>query len=114
MLAKPIEGALFDVEHNGFWPEGWGTRPTPPKSAVGTALRMLRGVPRMIPVYGHRYVPAGRGTYGHPVLSMWQTDIIVYGSNLADYVDREFGKGNQLPDIGQTQQAYVACWRDFL
>ena len=35
----------------------------------------------MIPVYAHRYLPAGRGTHGHPVLSIWQTDIIVYGTD---------------------------------
>ncbi len=30
----------------------------------------------MIPVYAHRYLPAGRGTYGHPVLSIYQTEAI--------------------------------------
>lgn len=30
-------------------------------------------------------------SYGHPVLSMWRTDIVVYGSDLASYIDREFG-----------------------
>ena len=39
----------------------------------------------------HRYLPAGRGNYGHPVLSIYQTDIIVYGTDLADYIDNEFG-----------------------
>jgi hypothetical protein len=29
----------------------------------------------MIPVYSHRYLPAGRGGYGHPVLSMYQVVI---------------------------------------
>ena len=44
----------------------------------------------MIPVYAHRYLPAGRGTHGHPVLSIYQTDIIVYGIALADYIHNEF------------------------
>ncbi|MCU1477489.1 MAG: hypothetical protein JWQ64_2182 [Subtercola sp.] len=26
-LNWPIEGALFDVENNAFWPRSWGTRP---------------------------------------------------------------------------------------
>ena len=50
----------------------------------------------MIPVYAHRYLPAGRGTYGHPVLSIYQTDIIIYGTDLADYIDREFGSAERL------------------
>lgn len=45
----------------------------------------------MIPIYGHRYLPAGRGTHGHPVLSIYQTDIIVYGTDLADYINNDFG-----------------------
>ena len=46
----------------------------------------------MIPVCSHRYLPAKRGTYGHPVLSIYQTDIIVYGTDLADYIYHEFGR----------------------
>jgi hypothetical protein len=46
----------------------------------------------MIPVCSHRYLPAGRGTYGHPVLSIYQTDIIIYGTDLADYINQEPGR----------------------
>ena len=49
--------------------------------------------PRLVPVYSHRYLPAGRGASGHPVLSVMQTDIICYGADLDDYLYREFGLG---------------------
>ena len=115
LLDRPVEGVLFDVEHNGLWPDTWGTRPAPPKSAIGTARRLLRGVPRMVPVYGHRYLPAGRGTFSHPVLSMWQTDIIIYGSDLVDYIDHEFsGAGHQFNTARSVPQIMVEFWCQFL
>ena len=43
----------------------------------------------MIPVYRHRYLPTGQGTHRHPVLSIYQTDIIFYGTDLADYIGCE-------------------------
>jgi hypothetical protein len=79
----------------------------------GLTARMLADAPRMVPVYGHRYLPAGRGTFGHPVLSMWQTDIIYYGVDPADYMDR--GVGSVDPGQGEDRwrpQATVDFWRD--
>lgn len=75
-LDRPVEGVLFDVENNAFWYPDWGPRPDDPATALATARRMLARVPRMVPIYAHRYLPAGRGTSAHPVLSMMQTDII--------------------------------------
>ncbi len=63
------------------------------------------------PVYAHRYLPAGRGTYGHPVLSIYQTDIIVYGTDLADYINCEFGRRFISPDW--TPPPMVPFWSDF-
>src|SRR5262249_10309360 len=77
-LGWPAEGVLFDVEHNRFWHHTWGPRPDDLSLALEIARRMLDAVPTMVPVYGHRYLPAGKGTFGHPVLSMWQTGIIYY------------------------------------
>ncbi|MBO0869317.1 MAG: hypothetical protein J2P15_12195 [Micromonosporaceae bacterium] len=109
----PVEGVLFDVEHNGFWHDGWEPRPDERAAALQTARRMLADVPRMVPIYGHRYLPAGRGTFGHPVLSMWQTDIIYYGLDLADYIDREFGGADvRRARSDGTPQSTVNFWHD--
>lgn len=114
-LNWPGDGVLFDVEHNRFWYHTWGPRPDELSSALETARRMLAHVPVMVPVYGHRYLPAGRGTCGHPVLSMWQTDIIYYGLDLADYIDREFGTVGPYEGTDTwNPQATVPFWRDLL
>ncbi len=67
----------------------------------------------MVPVYGHRFLPAGRGTWGHPVLSMWGTDIIRYGSDLAQYITHEFGSQTDR-DFTPDGDVTVDTWRDYV
>ncbi|MFI5736320.1 hypothetical protein ACIA49_39765 [Kribbella sp. NPDC051587] len=110
-LAWPVDGTLFDVEHNAFWHDTWGGRPTDLAEALTIARERLADVPVMVPVYVHRYLPAGRGTYGHPVLSMYQTDIIYYGSDLADYIGNEFAGADH---VRTPPVATVEFWREFL
>lgn len=94
-LGWPVAGVLFDVEYNNLWHPSWGRRPARLVHALGTARRRLARVPTMIPVYGHRYLPAGGGTHGHPVLSIHQTDIIIYGTDIAEYITSEFVRSRQ-------------------
>lgn len=61
-LSWPADGALFDVEHNAFWHPAWGPRPAGMNDALDTARRHLTHVPKMIPVYAHRYLPATAAT----------------------------------------------------
>ncbi len=111
MLDRPVEGVLFDIEHDVFWDRSWGARPDDPADALRLAADRLAEVPRLVPVYGHRFVPAGAGTYGHPVLSVWQTDVIFYGLDLADYVEHEFGRRRE---YAREPVATVGFWRDLV
>lgn len=113
-LAWPIEGILLEVEH-GYWYPRWGRRPTEPQDARAAAERHLAAVPQLVPVYAHRFLPAGRRTYGHPVLSVWDgTDIIYYGSDLADYIDHEFNEDHEPDWENWNPKATVPFWKDFL
>lgn len=114
-LDWPVEGVLFDVRVNSFWHDGWGPRPASTGQALRIAEEHLARVPRMVPVYGHRYLPAGRGGYGHPVLSIYQADIIIYGTDLATYIDREFGSIEDIPGaLIPTRLSTVPFWSEFL
>src|SRR5437763_6311304 len=53
-----------DVEHNNFWERAWPERPDRMADALEFARQELARVPKMVPVYGHRYLPGGRGTSG--------------------------------------------------
>lgn len=90
-LAWPLEGLLFDVEHNAFWPNSWGRRPSRLADAFDVARRAVSEAPSLIPVYCHRYLPAEPGLAGNPVFSVYQTDIIRYGNDLASFFLAEFG-----------------------
>jgi hypothetical protein len=89
LLRAPADGVLFDVETNGFWWPAWGARPTDPAALTAAAAAALTHVPRLIPVYGRRYAPA-LPMPGLPVYSVMQTDVICYGSDLANYLQHEF------------------------
>ncbi|MFF0479383.1 hypothetical protein [Streptomyces sp. NPDC004284] len=96
-LAWPVDGVLFDVEHNVFWHPAWPPRPTETSEALRVARTELESVPQLVPVYGHRYLPGTAGEHGHPVLSVYQTDIILYGNDLTDYIHHEFaGRSSSL------------------
>lgn len=92
-LAGPLEGILFDVEHNAFWLPEWGARPAALDEATVIAAAAVRAAPALVPVAGHRYLPAEPLEAGNPVFSVVQTDIIYYGHDLASYVEAEWGAG---------------------
>ncbi|OWA37670.1 hypothetical protein B9G55_06380 [Saccharibacillus sp. O16] len=91
-LDWPLQGLLFDVEMNRYWHQDWGDRPSDMEEAKAAATRFYQEVPKLIPVYGHRYLPSAPHEPGNPVFSVWQADVIPYGENLQQYWEIEFGK----------------------
>jgi hypothetical protein len=107
-LRQQVNWPVDCIHHHiakGGWPHGWGKRPKTPDAVMIKTQRLLAKVPRLIPVYAHRYLPAGSGTNGHPVLSVHSlNDIMVYGVNLEDYLVQEFHE----------TEVSVAFWREHL
>ena len=89
-LAIPLEGLLFDVEHNEFWLDEWGPRPASLPEAQSVVRGLVAAAPVLIPVYVHRRMPDRPHAAGNPVFSVHQTDIIYYGADLRDYLLHEF------------------------
>lgn len=89
-LFWPFEDILRAVEQRDYWLPSWGTRPGGLKEALAKTKNIVESAPKLIPVYSHRYLPAEPQQSGNPVLSVVQTDIIQYGSDLADYFWNEF------------------------
>lgn len=84
--AGVVGGLVFDVEHNGLWPAAWGPRPDAPRARATRVAALVAAAPTLFPIVGHRFVVAG--TPGL-VLSIHQSDIIVYGSDLREYLQNE-------------------------
>ena len=108
LLRVPTAGLLFDVEHNQFWPASWGERHTDPAKALQLASDQLAGWPRLIPLYGHRYLPPGPLASPSPVFSVVQSDVTYFGFDLVEWVQREFF-GVPLP-TGREPRPSVPHW----
>jgi len=108
-LDRPADGVLFDVHRNAFWPATWGPRPDARDEREACARDRLVGVPRLIPLYSHRYLAAGRAYHPSPVLSVCQTDVIHFGNDLVDYLAHEFGVADRQPSPARVR---VPFWSD--
>lgn len=87
-LDWPFEGFWFDVQHRMWWPE-WGVKPTTQEGQREALRAAFAAAPKLIPVYGHRYLPEEPFESGNPVFSVYQGDVIHYGSDLADWIKHE-------------------------
>lgn len=110
-LNWPIEGVMFDVHNNDFWPSSWGDRPAEGSLADEQAREHLASVPKLIPVYSHRFLPAAPAPLPSPVFSVYQTDVIFYGDNLLDYVAHEFNSPPRYPAENEGRQ-HIGFWSD--
>jgi len=117
-----VEGLYFDVQHNHLWPQSWGARPVTAEAQQARVRELVENAPKLIPILGHRYLLAEPCEDGNPVLSVYQSDIIIYGVNLYDYFLTEFGDltgvgssyGSQLTQEKFEKYQTIPFWGEFL
>jgi hypothetical protein len=107
-----VDGICFDIVHNNFWLDDWGSKPNDLDAACQLARRELTKVPTLVPIYSHRFIPSEPLLEGNPVLSVYQTDIIYYGVDLATYFAAEFGM--PLPKWVTTEPRHIRFWSDLI
>jgi hypothetical protein len=90
MIHWILKGIEFDIDENEFWMDRWGKRPMGLSSALDIARRDFATWPKLLPIYGHRFLAAEPCHRDNPVFSIMQTDIIYYGATLAHYLVNEF------------------------
>lgn len=88
------KGIEFDLQQDAFWLPRLGTRPADPVKRIEQMRSEFLAAPRLIPLYGHRYLPALPHAEGNPVFSVMQTDIIRYGDDLTRWLRIEFLKAD--------------------
>lgn len=111
MLEWPLEGLLFDVEHNGLWWPEWGERPLTADARAEVLRDVVNKAPKLVPLVAHRYIPCEPNESGNPIFSIHQSDIIYYGADLADYFEREFGDAQE-PMAGPVKP--IRFWSEFV
>ncbi|BDU49486.1 hypothetical protein [Haliovirga abyssi] len=109
-LSWPYEGIIFDIKNNKFWIEEFGEEPTEIDEKIRKFSEYFKKVPKLIPIYGHRYIPIEPYEENNPIISVYQTDIIFYGENLFDYFKIEFGKKNYEVDYNKVKK--IRFWSE--
>jgi hypothetical protein len=108
-----LDGIIWTLEnHDAFWLNRWGTRPTNISDAVAIIRRDYETAPLLVPVFGHRYMPTRPRSRGNPVFSIVGVDIVTYGMDLLAYLKKEF----QLNDLAavKSQPIKIEFWDDLL
>ena len=79
-LARPYEDLHQD------WLLAWGPKPATEAERAAGFAQHFSIAPTLLPLMGHRYLISEPLQSGNPVLSMWGSDIIIYGWNLRSYL----------------------------
>jgi len=87
-LKRPIEGLLHSIGSGFMWRPEWGEKPADPDARKEVARPPISRAPKLIPLLSHRYLPEEPREPGNPVLSVFHSDVILSGKNLAVYFER--------------------------
>ena len=92
-LDWPYRTMLQDVlGANKVWLKSWGKkRPQSNEEKESIFSEWFKQVPRLLPLTGHQFVVSHPTKNESPVLSMWGTDILVYGWNMKYYILNQLG-----------------------
>ena len=122
-LKWPLEGMLFDVVANGFWKKCFGPKTNNIEENQDIVINYTNNssneiVPKLIPIFSHRYVPCYPDVMNMSVISVYQTDIIYYGYDLEDYFEKEFGaidKYKEQADINYKKEPVkIPFWTEII
>lgn len=77
-------------------------------------MRQVALAPKLVPLWGTRYLPADPHEAGNPILSVVQTDIIYYGVDLSAYFVREFGLATANQQDAAVTPRRIRFWSDII
>lgn len=105
-LAAPYDGILNSLDEL-VWDASWGIEPTTLLDRNVQIRKILGSAPRLIPLYGHRFLPSYENQE-MPILSVVDLDMIYYGKDLYDYFEIEFG--NRKLSLSLKEYKQVPFW----
>lgn len=111
IISKPLSN-VYDMAQEVYWCDDWGEEPEDEKVILEEVRQQLKEAPKLLPVYGHRYMPMVLDE-DPPVISIHDLDIIYYGENLEDYLYIEFGNKSQ-NEIRFENISPIPFWSDIM
>lgn len=111
IINRPTED-IYELAEEVYWCDDWGEEPENEIDIALIVRERLKSAPKLIPVYGHRYIPMIPED-NSPIISIHDTDIIYYGQNLEDYFKVEFG-GKEQGKIEFKNINPIPFWSDIM
>ncbi len=111
-----LDGTLFDVKHGKWYEIFWGEQPKTLEEKIAKVTDLYQTYPKLIPIYSHQYIPSTPNKVDNPVFSVYQTDIIYYGNDLADYFASEFyfELDDKLFNIAKEPKRIIPFWGELV
>lgn len=89
-LNWPYETILRDVVgRNGVWLKSWGKKPDSEQEKTKIFTDWYNHSPTLLPLTSHRFIISNANLKYRPILSIWGSDIIIYGWSLRTYLLNE-------------------------
>lgn len=82
----------FAISQEVIWLNSWGTKPDSKEAISNRFDKWYAKAPKLIPIFGHRYIVSEPCKSGNPILSVVGYDTIIYGWNLKHYLLHEFSE----------------------
>ncbi|MBE5872323.1 MAG: hypothetical protein E7294_13885 [Lachnospiraceae bacterium] len=111
IIKMPFDG-IYNLADEVYWCDDWGNEPNDKEIYLHTVREKLMSAPTLLPIYSHRYIPMV-SDINPPVFSIHGVDIIIYGADLEDYINIEFGRKKQT-DIQFEMVPYIDFWSDIM
>ena len=86
----------FSISRDRVWLQSWGIISDSQDVITNRFNEWYCEAPKLIPIFGHRYIVSQPYKSGNPILSVYGSDTIVYGWDLKQYLLTEFSKN--MPD----------------
>jgi hypothetical protein len=96
VVVDKLNWPYFSISQDRIWLKSWGTPPDSQDEIFNRFNKWYREAPKLIPIFGHRYIISEPCKSGNPILSVVGSDTIVYGWDLKDYLLSEFSE--YMPD----------------
>lgn len=91
-MKKPLEWSfrtIFDDIQKGTWLKSWGKKPDNVEDKKTIFAQWYAKAPSLLPITGHRFIVNDENLLHRPILSVWGSDIIVYGWDFRLYLLNE-------------------------
>lgn len=109
-IQNPMQWLENDVMKFDFWLAKWGEKPSNSLDKIKKFKTIITQAPKLIPLYGHRYIVDLEENDNPPVISTVGQDTIYYAKNLEEYFKTEF-LGQQ---VSCENQIIIPFWSDII